>query len=194
MRIVFNAGIVACGLALVGSAVCASAAPPEEDPSRKFFKQNQTEYENTVRDLLSIDVDLAGVLPVDLAPGGCSWDSSRDVTQPGQLDDFSLASRLSYLLWSSMPDDELLQLAERGKLRQPVVLREQVERMFDDSKSRSFTENFAGQWLGLREIDATLPDRQLYPEYDELLRSSMIEEVYHLRPAGILSGPITQPR
>lgn len=94
------------------------------------------------------------------------------------LDDFSLASRLSYFLWSSMPDEELLQLAEQGKLSRQQTLREQVERMLGDPKARAFTDNFAGQWLGLRDIDATVPDRQLYPEYDDILRSAMIKEVY----------------
>ena len=75
-----------------------------------------------------------------------------------------------------MPDEELFQLAEQGQLSRHETLREQVERMLRDPKANAFAENFAGQWLGLREIDATLPDRQLYPEYDELLRSSMITE------------------
>jgi mono/diheme cytochrome c family protein len=99
-------------------------------------------------------------------------------TQPAALDDFSLASRLSYFLWSSMPDEALLQSAERGELRRRDVLGEQVERLLRDPKAKAFTENFAGQWLGLRQIDATLPDRQLYPEYDDLLRQSMVKEVY----------------
>ena len=103
---------------------------------------------------------------------------SESAPSPQVLDDFSLASRMSYFLWSSMPDEELLQLAEQDKLNRPEVLREQVERMLQDPKAIAFTENFAGQWLGLREIDATLPDRQLYPEYDQLLRVSMIKEVY----------------
>lgn len=104
--------------------------------------------------------------------------SSRDRTGPPVLDEFALASRLSYFLWSSMPDEELLQLAEQGQLSQPQILREQTERMLRDPKAKAFTENFAGQWLGLREIDATLPDGQLYPEYDDLLRLSMLKEVY----------------
>ena len=67
--------------------------------------------------------------------------------KPGKLDDFALASRLSYFLWSSMPDEELLTLAEQGKLSQPDTLRRQVERMLKDPKAAAFTENFAGQWL-----------------------------------------------
>ena len=78
--------------------------------------------------------------------------------KPGKLDDFALASRLSYFLWSSMPDEELLALAEQGKLSEPDTLRGQVERMLKDPKAAAFTENFAGQWLGLRDIDATAPE------------------------------------
>ncbi|MGE0756856.1 MAG: DUF1592 domain-containing protein [Pirellulaceae bacterium] len=104
-------------------------------------------------------------------------DVSGDRSRPPPLDEFALASRLSYFLWSSMPDEELLDLAERGELSRPQRLREQVERMLGDPKAAAFTENFAGQWLGLSDIDATLPDRQLYPEYDDLLRLSMVDEV-----------------
>lgn len=92
------------------------------------------------------------------------------------LDDFALASRLSYFLWSSMPDEELLQLAEKGTLHQPTVLRQQVDRLLLDPKSKSFTENFASQWLGLRAIDSTMPERMLYPEYDDILKVSMVKE------------------
>ena len=98
--------------------------------------------------------------------------------KPGQLDDFALASRLSYFLWSTMPDDELLALAEQGKLRDTHVLREQVERLLASPKSAQFTENFVDQWLGLREIDFTEPDRLLYPEYDDMLRAAMVEETH----------------
>jgi mono/diheme cytochrome c family protein len=92
------------------------------------------------------------------------------------LDDYSLASRLSYFLWSSMPDEPLFKLAEAGKLREPGVLREQVERMLRDPKAKAFTENFTGQWLSLRAIDATSPDRTLYPEYDDILKVAMLKE------------------
>lgn len=96
----------------------------------------------------------------------------------GTLDDFALASRLSYFLWSSMPDEPLFKLAEEGKLHQPEVLREQVERLLRDEKAKAFTENFAGQWLGLRAIDATTPDRMLYPEYDDILKVAMVKETF----------------
>ncbi len=92
------------------------------------------------------------------------------------LDDFALASRLSYFLWSSMPDEELLQLAEKGTLHQPQVLRQQVDRLLLNPKVKAFTENFASQWLGLRAIDSTMPERMLYPEYDDILKVSMVKE------------------
>jgi Protein of unknown function (DUF1592)/Protein of unknown function (DUF1588)/Protein of unknown function (DUF1587)/Protein of unknown function (DUF1585)/Protein of unknown function (DUF1595)/Planctomycete cytochrome C len=95
---------------------------------------------------------------------------------PGKLDDFALASRLSYFLWSNPPDAELLQLAAAGKLGMPDELRRQVERMLTDRKAVNFTENFVGQWLGLREIDFTEPSNRLYPEFDHLLKVSMIRE------------------
>lgn len=96
--------------------------------------------------------------------------------KPGKLDDFALAARLSYFLWSSMPDDELLTLAEHKKLNQPDTLRQQVERMLKDPRAAAFTENFAGQWLGLRAIDNTVPDPTLYPEYDNVLKVAMVKE------------------
>jgi mono/diheme cytochrome c family protein len=96
--------------------------------------------------------------------------------KPGTLDDFALASRLSYLLWSTMPDEELLALAEKKALANPATLRAQVERMLKDLKARAFTENFVGQWLGLRDIDFTEPSLLLYPEYDSMLRVAMVRE------------------
>jgi len=96
--------------------------------------------------------------------------------KPGRLDDFALASRLSYFLWSTMPDEELLNLAERRKLADPETLRRQVERMLKDPKAAAFTENFVSQWLGLRDIDFTEPSYILYPEFDQMLRASMVKE------------------
>lgn len=94
----------------------------------------------------------------------------QSISQP------ALASRLSYFLWSSMPDDELLTLAAEGKLDRPEVLRQQVERMLRDPKAARFEENFLGQWFDLRDIDFTEPDMRQYPEYDEMLRHAMLGE------------------
>jgi hypothetical protein len=95
---------------------------------------------------------------------------------PGKLNDFALASRLSYFLWSTMPDDELLSAAATHRLSDPDVLHAQVERMLKDDRSQVFVKNFTGQWLDLRNIDATTPDKKLYPEADELLKVSMVQE------------------
>ncbi len=105
----------------------------------------------------------------------------RESTTPaddGTLDDYALASRLSYFLWSSMPDETLFELAGRDELHRPEVLRAQVERMLQHPKARAFTENFTGQWLSLREINATTPDKTLYPEFEELLQWSSLRETH----------------
>lgn len=94
----------------------------------------------------------------------------------GKLDDFALASRLSYFLWSSMPDEELITLAEKGELHNPEILLAQVDRLLNHPKAAAFAQNFLGQWLALRDIDFTEPSQQLYPEYDLMLRESMIHE------------------
>jgi len=98
---------------------------------------------------------------------------------PGQirrLDDHELASRLSYFLWSSMPDEELFGLAEAGRLHQPKILEAQLRRMIRDEKARALTENFAGQWLQLRNLDKAQPDPERFPEFDEELRRAMRRE------------------
>lgn len=98
------------------------------------------------------------------------------LNQDVKVDDFTLASRLSYFLWSSLPDAELMKLAEGGKLRDKKVLHEQVERMINDPRIDRFVHNFTGQWLDLRAIEFTTPDKNLYPEFDELLQESMLGE------------------
>ncbi len=90
--------------------------------------------------------------------------------------DYELASRLSYFLWSSMPDEELFQLAERGELRNPDVLKRQVTRMLSDSKSRAVVDNFAGQWLNLAMLDEMVPDPNVFPDFDTALRNDMKQE------------------
>lgn len=96
----------------------------------------------------------------------------------GPLDDHALASRLSYFLWSTLPDETLAALADKGELRKPGVLRAQVERMLKHAKARAFTENFTGQWLSLRDIAATTPDKMLYPEWEEHLQWSAVRETH----------------
>ncbi len=99
---------------------------------------------------------------------------------PGQdsrvLSEFELAARLAYFLWSSMPDDELYRLAEKGELRKPGVLKAQVARMLKHDKATALTDNFAGQWLQLRNLRGVTPDPETFKTWDESLRSAMIRE------------------
>lgn len=97
------------------------------------------------------------------------------LTRP--LNDFELATRLSYFLWSSMPDEELSKLADQGELRKPGVLKAQVQRMLKDGKSQALTENFASQWLQIRDVGGVMPDNAQFPNWDEDLRRSMIREM-----------------
>jgi hypothetical protein len=93
-----------------------------------------------------------------------------------QISDVELASRLSFFLWSSIPDDELLDVAERGELRNPDVLEQQVRRMLADPRAESLATNFAGQWLYLRNLDSTTPNLRLFPDFDDNLRQSFRRE------------------
>jgi len=93
-----------------------------------------------------------------------------------RLNDFELASRLSFFLWSSIPDDELLNLAEQSKLKNQLVLRQQTRRMLDDPRSQAFVSNFGGQWLHLRNLETITPDPDIFPNFDEGLRQSFRRE------------------
>ena len=93
-----------------------------------------------------------------------------------ELDDFELASRLSYFLWSSMPDDALLEAAADGSLRSAEALRRQARRMLADPRSSALVENFGGQWLQLRNLARAQPDPERFPAFDEELRASMLRE------------------
>jgi mono/diheme cytochrome c family protein len=93
-----------------------------------------------------------------------------------RLADLELASRLSFFLWSSIPDDELLDLASRGRLRNPDVLAKQVSRMLADPKSRALVENFAGQWLYLRNLRNQVPNSLAFPDFDDNLRRAFETE------------------
>jgi mono/diheme cytochrome c family protein len=93
-----------------------------------------------------------------------------------RISDLELASRLSFFLWSSVPDDELLDLAARGRLRQPGVIDQQVRRMLADPRSEALTANFAGQWLQLRNLAAITPSEVLFPDFDDTLRQGFRRE------------------
>jgi hypothetical protein len=98
---------------------------------------------------------------------------------PGQLvriSDLELASRLSFFLWSSIPDEELLKAAEEGRLKQPAVLTQQVKRMLADPRAASLVANFGGQWLWLRNLRAASPNADLFPDFDDNLRQALQKE------------------
>jgi hypothetical protein len=94
-----------------------------------------------------------------------------------RISDLSLASRLSFFLWSSIPDDELIDLASQGKLKDPAVLEKQVLRMLADPKAQALTANFTGQWLGVRSLKTSEPVVNLFPDFDDNLRSAYQREV-----------------
>ena len=93
-----------------------------------------------------------------------------------RLTDLELASRLSFFLWSSIPDDELLDVAIAGKLKEPAVLEKQVRRMLADTRSEALVNNFADQWLYLRNLETIIPDARLFPDFDDNLRQAMRRE------------------
>ena len=103
--------------------------------------------------------------PANLAPGAAY-----------RISDLELASRLSFFLWSSIPDDELLGLAEQGKLKDPAVLEQQVRRMLADSRSQALVDNFAGQWLYTRNLRQVSPDPRVFPQFDDELRQAFQQE------------------
>jgi len=104
--------------------------------------------------------------PANLAPGARY-----------RISDVELASRLSFFLWSSIPDDELMNLAVQGRLRSPVVLEQQVHRMLADPRSEALVSNFTGQWLNVRALRDAQPIASLYPDFDDTLRLAFQREV-----------------
>ncbi len=93
-----------------------------------------------------------------------------------RIGDLQLASRLSFFLWSSIPDEELLNLSSQGRLKEPVVLERQVRRMLADPRSKALVDNFAGQWLYLRNLKTINPDFETFPDFDDNLRQAMKRE------------------
>jgi len=110
--------------------------------------------------LFRIERDPSGALTNDVFP----------------ITDLDLASRLSFFLWSTLPDEELLQLAEQGRLSEPRVLEEQVKRMREDPRFQQFIDNFGGQWLAIRDVDLAAPDLDIFPDFDDELRVAFKEE------------------
>jgi mono/diheme cytochrome c family protein len=131
-----------------------------------------------------IEVALARILAspqfiyrIEEVPANLRTVQNQPATRTYRISDLDLASRLSYFLWSRGPDEQLLKLASSGRLKDPAVLEQQVQRMLEDPRSEALTANFAGQWLNLRGLDAHKPIAMIYPNFDDALRQAMKREV-----------------
>ncbi len=150
----------------------------DTDPLMKLFAAGRAAGSDDHRSFDSgIEMGLSGILVspeflfrVEKAPASASKGGSY------HLPDLDLASRLSFFLWSSIPDEELLGLAERGKLHDPGILEAQVKRMLADPKSNALVLNFAGQWLRLRNVEDWKPDPDKFKDVDETLRNTFERE------------------
>jgi hypothetical protein len=147
-------------------------AKDEVDRLMKLFALADTNGESFEQ---SVKVALAAVLvsPHFLFRGELQPDPNNPAAVH-PVDEFALASRLSYFLWSTMPDDELFALAGTNKLRKN--LEPQVRRMLKDPKAQALVDNFAGQWLQIRNLKLAAPDKKLFPEFDDNLRAAMAKE------------------
>ena len=149
-------------------------APGEAAPFRNLYqearRQGDSFEEGITTALEGILVSPHFLFRIEREPKPAAGQAYAPITQ------YELASRLSYFLWSSMPDETLLGLAAQGRLRQPAVLEAQVKRMLRDQKARALTENFGGQWLQFRNIEVMKPDVERFPEFEDYLRYSMRQE------------------
>jgi len=153
-------------------------------PSDREFEQLRELTRIARRNGLSDEEGFRGALTAVLVSPKFLFRIERDPGDDDEngirnLDGWELATRLSYFLWSSMPDEELFTLAREGKLQNDEVLVAQARRMLDDPKARALIDNFAGQWLQLRDLARLSPDPELFPEFDEPLRAAMREETEH---------------
>ena len=148
-------------------------------------------YDEGSRDGFEAGIELA--LRAMLASPKFVFRTERDPAgvAPGEvyaLGDLELAARLSFFLWSSIPDDELLAIAEQGRLREPDVLTRQVERMLADPKSQALVTNFAAQWLHVRNVRSATPDKNNFPNFDDTLRQAFERELDLFLRSVILGG------
>jgi Protein of unknown function (DUF1592)/Protein of unknown function (DUF1588)/Protein of unknown function (DUF1585)/Protein of unknown function (DUF1595)/Protein of unknown function (DUF1587)/Planctomycete cytochrome C len=139
----------------------------------EFFRQARAEgnFDDGIELALSaVLVNPQFLFRIEADPPGVAANSAY------RIPDIPLASRLSFFLWSSIPDDELLDLAARGELSKPQVIEQQARRMLADPRSRSLVSNFAAQWLHLRNLESITPDLRLFPDFDDNLRQSFRRE------------------
>jgi Protein of unknown function (DUF1592)/Protein of unknown function (DUF1588)/Protein of unknown function (DUF1587)/Protein of unknown function (DUF1585)/Protein of unknown function (DUF1595)/Ca-dependent carbohydrate-binding module xylan-binding/Planctomycete cytochrome C len=183
-RIIFRAPTrenrVECARAIVEKfALRAYRRPPRTEDLEHLLKLVELAEQNGDRFEKGIQLAVQAVL---VSPSFLFRIESDQRLQPREnppivyLSDYSLASRLSYFLWSSMPDDELFALAEKNMLRNPANYEAQIKRMLHDPKSRALVENFAGQWLQLRNLKLANPDPERFPAFNDALRADMVTE------------------
>lgn len=143
------------------------------EPPMRFFNQGRKDggFESGIEMAVSaVLISPEFLFRMEQDPAGIAPKTAYRVS------DLELASRMSFFLWSSIPDDELLDAAVAGKLRNPAVLQAQVQRMLGDSRSNALVTNFAEQWLYLRNLASTTPDMRLFPDFDDNLRRSFRRE------------------
>jgi len=145
---------------------------------RPIAKEQLAGYVAMVQGALDAGEDFSAALRIGYRAILCSPRFLYLTETPGQLDDHAVASRLSYFLTGSTPDEQLRQLADSGRLREPGVIREQVERLLAGSGGRRFVEDFAAEWLDLDQIDFTEPDGKLYPGFDAIVQQTMLNETH----------------
>ena len=145
---------------------------------RPVSKKELAPYLTLVERDLDRGVDFAKALKGGYRALLCSPRFLFFYESPGKLDDHAIATRLSYFLWSTMPDAKLRAAADAGRLSSPKIRHQQVERMLNDPRSKRLVKALADQWLNLREIDFTSPDPRLYREFDLTLKQSMIGETH----------------
>ncbi len=160
----------ACAKTIVSTLARRAYRRPVADPDIKILLDFYTEGRASGNFDAGIDAALQRILispsfllRTELTPQTASRDGVY------RISDLELASRLSFFLWSSIPDDELLDAATQGKLHDPAVLERQTRRMLGDPRSQAFTTNFAGQWLSLRRLKEIVPDSYLFPDYGDTL-------------------------
>jgi Protein of unknown function (DUF1592)/Protein of unknown function (DUF1588)/Protein of unknown function (DUF1587)/Protein of unknown function (DUF1585)/Protein of unknown function (DUF1595) len=148
--------------------------PATKDEVERLLKFVDAAEKNKERWAVGVQIAMQAVLCSPKFLFRVELDQSPDSKDAHPLGEYQLASRLSYFLWSTMPDDELFALAEKNELHKNI--KPQVERMLKDAKSYALVENFAGQWLQLRLLKNHNPDAKLFPDFDEPLRNAMAKE------------------
>ncbi|HEY1753806.1 MAG TPA: DUF1592 domain-containing protein [Bryobacteraceae bacterium] len=161
--------------ALVKHAYRRPATPADVNSLMEFYQSGRTDngtFDDGIEALVQrILVDPEFVYRLEPEPAGLA------AGKPYRISDLALASRLSFFLWSSVPDDQLLDLAAQGKLKDPVVLEQQVKRMLADPKADALVRNFTGQWLGVRSLQSSEPVVNLFPDFDDNLRAAYQREI-----------------